>query len=167
MGPVSAHFWMIACLSAPENGHFFMKNAFLAILPHLVTSMCDPITPYDQFLQWSILTSVPVQDPIEILKVISFFFIFFLLWIWGVMNFQIWALLAHLLPPYGCPRTMFTYSCGRHISWCQLSQRFHSQLIFPLIFKKKHVTCQFCHFWSFWGFGTPFEPIWVLLGSSD
>ena len=81
------------------------------------------------------------------------------------MNFQIWALLAHLLPPYGCPRTMFTYSCGRHISWCQVSEKLYSQLAFSLIFEKKHVTHQFGHFWLFWGIGTPFQPIWVLGGS--
>ena len=158
---------MIATLSALKSGHFMVKNAFLAIFSHLVTSMSDPMTPFVHFWQWPILASVPAQVPFKILKVFSFFFIFFPLWIWGVMNFQIWALLAHLLAPYGYPRTMFAYYCSRHISWSQLSQKVHSQLIFSLIFKKKHVTRQFDHFCSFGGFGTPFEPIWVSLGSSD
>ena len=127
---------MIATLSALKSGHFMVKNAFLAIFSHLVTSMSDPMTPVVHFWQWPILASVPAQVPFKILKVFSFFFIFFPLWIWGVMNFQIWALLAHLLAPYGYPRTMFAYSCSRHISWSQLSQKVHSQLIFSLIFKK-------------------------------
>ena len=78
LGLVSAHSYTIGAFSSFKSAHFFTKKAFLAILPHLVTSMCDPMTPHDQFLQRLILPSVPAQDPVKISTVFSFFFIFFL-----------------------------------------------------------------------------------------
>ena len=78
-----------------------MEIVNLAILRHLVTPHVRPLTPSPPMSAWLVLPVIYEGESVAESETISFFFIFFSLFLLIFMPSAILAILPHFATPYG------------------------------------------------------------------
>ena len=94
--------WLSSNIS-PQKWVFFMKKAILAILPLLVTSMCDPMTPFNFFCYGQYWQVFLCRIPLRYWKSFHFFSFFFLYEYEVSWISRFWPFTLIYSPPMGAP----------------------------------------------------------------